>query len=165
MPAFAHTEAEISAFLRRDVPRLLAHLDPAQPPVWGQMTAQHMVEHLVGALRLSLGQYGLPAPPAGPAIDRMQAFLASAAPFPTNIRNPRMPAVPGPLRLATLPAANTALLLLLDDFFSHYAHQPTATAAHPMFGPLDFGQWQRFHFKHFTHHLTQFGLLPAPNTN
>lgn len=63
MSDFPYSEAETVAFLQRDVPSLLARLDPAQVPVWGQMTAQHMVEHLTGALRLSMGRYGLPAPP------------------------------------------------------------------------------------------------------
>ena len=161
MPFTAYTEAEIAHFLRYDVPALLTRLDPTQAPAWGQMTPQHMTEHLAGAVRLSMGRYNHPAPPAGPALDRMQAYLLADAPFPPGVRNPMLPATPGPLRLPSLAAAGAVLLLELDEFFAHYARQPAATAAHPMFGTLDFKQWRVFHFKHFSHHLLQFGLLPA----
>lgn len=149
MPNFPYSEAEITGFLRRQVPALLAHLDPAQAPAWGQMSAQHMVEHLAGAVRLSMGRYSLPTPPAGPALHRMQAHLLADAPFPPGVRNPAM------------AAASAALLVALDEFFDHYARQPTATAVHPLFGALDFPKWRLFHFKHFNHHLVQFGLLPT----
>ena len=161
MNDFAYSVPEINRFLCHEVPALLARLAPDQAPAWGQMTPQHMTEHLAGALRLSMGRFDHPAPPAGPALDRMQAFLQADAPFRPGVRNPTMPATPGPLRLPSLAAAVAALLLELDEFFAHYARQPAATAVHPMFGTLDFEQWRVFHFKHFSHHLLQFGLLPA----
>ncbi|NVO31837.1 DUF1569 domain-containing protein [Hymenobacter lapidiphilus] len=161
MTPFPYTEDETTRFLRREVPALLAGLASAQVPTWGQLTPQHMVEHLAGAMRLSMGRYNLPAPPASPALDLMQTRLQANAPFPPGVRNPRMAATPGPLRHASLTAATTELLLTIDEFFDHYARQPAATAVHPMFGPLDFGQWRVFHFKHFSHHFFQFGLLPT----
>lgn len=157
----AYSEAEITDFLRQQVPALLASLDPAQVPAWGQLTPQHMVEHLTGALRLSMGRYDLPAPPPSLALNQAAAFLRTDVPFARHIRNPMMPPTPGPLRLPSLTAAVAGLLLTLDEFFDHYARQPAATAVHPMFGTLVFAQWQAFHFKHFHHHLLQFGLLPA----
>ncbi len=157
---FAYSPLEITDFLRREVPALLTGLAPAQVPAWGQLTPQHMLEHLTGAVRLSMGRYGLPAPPASPALDLMQARLQANAPFPPNIRNPMMAPTPGPLRHSSLAVAATELLLTLDEFFDQYARQP-ATAVHPMFGSLDFAQWRVFHFKHFSHHFLQFGLLPA----
>jgi len=160
MDAFPYAEAEIARFLRADVPGCLARLTPAQVPAWGQLTPQHMLEHLAGALRLSIGRYGLPAPPASPALDRMQAHLLANAPFPPGVRNPTMRPEPAPLRLPSLAAA-AEVRLGLDEFFAHYTRQPAATAVHPMFGTLGFARWQVFHFKHFSHHFFQFGLLPA----
>ncbi|MDQ2771789.1 MAG: DUF1569 domain-containing protein [Bacteroidota bacterium] len=161
MTPFPYAEDETTSFLRVEVPALLARLDPGQMPAWGQLTPQHMVEHLTGAVRLSMGRYGLPAPPASPALDQMQAHLLADAPFPPGVRNPLMAVTPGPLRLPSLMAAATELLVTLDEFFDHYARQPTATAVHPMFGTLGQWQWQVFHFKHFCHHFFQFELLPA----
>lgn len=161
MTPFPYTEDETTRFLRREVPALLVHLSSAQVPAWGLMTPQHMLEHLTGAGRLSMGRYGLPAPPASPALDLMHARLQANAPFPPNVRNPTMAATPGPLRHPSLAVAATELLLTLDEFFDHYSQQPTATAVHPMFGTLDFALWRVFHFKHFSHHFFQFGLLPA----
>ncbi|MGI4870865.1 MAG: DUF1569 domain-containing protein [Janthinobacterium lividum] len=157
---FPYSEAEIGAFLQHDVPTLLAHLEPTQTPVWGQMTAQHMVEHLAGALRLSTGRYGLPIPPPSPALDQMQAYLQNDFPFIVSASNPATARKPGPLQLQSLAAAVTAVRLGLNEFFEHYARQPAATAVHPAFGNLNYHQWQVFHFKHFHHHLRQFGLLP-----
>lgn len=161
MPAFPYSETEITDFLRREVPALLASLDPGQMPAWGQMTPQHMLEHLAGAVRLSMGCYALPAPPAGPALDLMQTRLQANTPFPPNIRNPMMAPTPGPLRQPSPAVAATDMLRTLDGFFDHYTRQPAATAVHPMFGTLGFARWQVFHFKHFSHHFFQFGLLPA----
>ncbi|GAB3879169.1 hypothetical protein GCM10028824_42180 [Hymenobacter segetis] len=161
MSDFPYSEAEIIDFLQRDVPRLLVHLGPIQVPNWGQMTAQHMVEHLTGAVRLSMGRYGLPAPPPSPALDEVQAYLQADAPFNISTPNPATARKLGPVHQPSLAAAISLLLLTLDEFFDHYAQQPAATAVHPAFGNLNFRQWQVFHFKHFHHHLRQFGLIPT----
>jgi hypothetical protein len=162
LPGFPYSEAETVAFLQRDVPTLLARLDPNQAPIWGQMTAQHMVEHLAGAVRLSMGRYGLPVPPPSPRLAHMQAYLQENAPFTISASNPATARPLGPLQLPSLTAAVTAALLNLDEFFAQYAQQPASMAVHRAFGNLNYQQWLVFHFKHFHHHLRQFGLIPTP---
>lgn len=159
MSPFPYSEDEMTDFLRQQVPVLLARLDPAQAPVWGLMSAQHMVEHLAGAARLSAGHYQLPAPEPGAQFDPTHARLLADAPFSRHIRNPLLPALPRPLRLPSLAAAAAELLLTMDGFFTYHAQHPAAAPVHPLFGPLSFAEWRVFHFKHFGHHFLQFGLL------
>ena len=160
MSSFAYLEEEAVGFLRTEIPVLLARLDPDQAPAWGLMTPQHMVEHLMGAVLLSVGHYRLPVPEPPTYFEVARVRLLSDAPFTPNTHNPRLPLAPGPLRLPSLAVASAALLLELDGFFQHFEQQPAATPVHPLFGPLSFAEWRIFHFKHFGHHFLQFGLLP-----
>lgn len=156
----SYSEAEITDFLRHRVPVLLARLAPDQAPAWGLMTAQHMLEHLIGSLRLSVGRYDFAPPVPSPGLDQAWAWLASDRPLSREVRNHALPPTPPPLRLPSLAAAAAELLLSLDEFFAHFAHHPTAAPVHMLLGSLTFEQWRLFHFKHFGHHFLQFGLLP-----
>lgn len=170
MSSLTYCEEEITSFLRTEMPVLLARLDPNQAPAWGLMTPQHMVEHLMGAVLLSVGHYHLPVSESPTYFDAARVRLMSDAPFSPNTRNPRMPSTPGPLRLPSLAVAAATLLLEVDGFFNHFGQHPAAVPVHPLFGPLSFAEWRVFHFKHFGHHFLQFGLLaqsllPRPSPN
>jgi oxepin-CoA hydrolase/3-oxo-5,6-dehydrosuberyl-CoA semialdehyde dehydrogenase len=43
-------------------------------------------------------------------------------------------------------------------FNAFFSKNPAATPANAVFGPLTEDEWRRFHFKHFVHHLSQFGV-------
>jgi hypothetical protein len=97
----AYTEAETTDFLRRQVPVLLARLEADQLPAWGLMSAQHMVEHLTGAVRLSMRHYPMPPPAPSAALEHLRASLDTDAPFFRNRLNPAcqlFPAGSGSLR-------------------------------------------------------------------
>ena len=46
--------------------------------------------------------------------------------------------------------------------FLHVIDDPSfTTMLHPFFGDLDKEEWLLFQYKHFYHHLSQFGLMPS----
>jgi hypothetical protein len=154
MHAFPYSEAEVIAFLQRRAPELLLHLPPVQRPFWGQMNAPQMLAHLTEWVGRSAGHNSMPAAYFEPSL----YWLLSAAPLAHYPR--RLPPPEPVVHQSALAPAVAALRQALDDFFAYHARHPTATPAHPAFGPLTFGQWLVMHFKHFNHHLLQFGLLP-----
>ncbi|MEM9998353.1 MAG: hypothetical protein AAF809_11680 [Bacteroidota bacterium] len=136
----------------------LAHLNADDAPAWGQMTAQHMVEHLGLLVAFSYGRITSPVTPPEAKWARRQAALQTDDPFPRNFDPFKLGALP-PLRYAGLDAARTKLMDHVERYEAHWTAHPDATHVHPYFGPLGQDGWARFHHKHVRHHLTQFGLL------
>jgi hypothetical protein len=46
----------------------------------------------------------------------------------------------------------------VEDYYDYFEENPDSIFINPTFGPLNKEEWERFHIKHLTHHLTQFGL-------
>ena len=140
----------------------LAQLQPDTQPVWGLMTAQHVVEHLLLVLNVSIAKFKIPIEVVTPAekLPKYKASLMGDFPFPHDFKAPFLPKEDLlPLRYADLEAAKDALYQGIDNFFAYYEANPNITNPHPIFGDCHFEEWQRFHAKHFTHHFEQFGLL------
>ncbi|MGV3504365.1 MAG: DUF1569 domain-containing protein [Adhaeribacter sp.] len=155
------TKAEKSnAFLKEQVPALLAGLSPTQAPAWGRMTAQHMLEHLHLSLAMTRGIRILPH--AAPWLLRpfYKWYMLSSRPFPKNIHLPgdKGQALPA-LRYGSLEEALENLLLALDDTLSFLRKNRHVRTSHPYAGPFTPEEWRIFHAKHFRHHLRQFRLL------
>jgi oxepin-CoA hydrolase/3-oxo-5,6-dehydrosuberyl-CoA semialdehyde dehydrogenase len=47
----------------------------------------------------------------------------------------------------------------IDDYEIFFENYPGAKPVNVTFGELNKEEWDVFHQKHFTHHLSQFGLL------
>lgn len=124
------------------------------------MNAQQMVEHLIGAVKWSNGklQVKLIIPEEKLPIARKQ--LLSDMPLPHNFQNPFADTQ---TYLATLPEALQKLDTEIADFYTYFAAHPEARPLHAVFGPLNQEEWERFHTKHFSHHLEQFGLVDESN--
>lgn len=128
-------------------------------PAWGEMTAQHMVEHLVQTFRLSNGKIEITPAYEGRKLKVMRQFLESDKPMPKNFTNPAIGSGLKPLIFQNLEEAKSALLEETDEFISYFQKHPDATPVNPTFGALDYDGWIKFHRKHITHHFKQFGLI------
>lgn len=134
----------------------LQSLHPEVPPRWGRLTAPRMVTHLSDQMRLTLGD--LPAPPVRrdspwrhPVLKQAGLYLL---PWPRGrIRGPRE-------AFATRPADWAADLAALESLMDRFAVRGPIGRwpPHPYFGPLNGRQWGVFCFRHFHHHLSQFGV-------
>lgn len=137
---------------------LLDKLDPNTKPLWGNMSAQRMIEHLSDSIRVSSGKDFFPMEVPEDRIERMLAFLDSEKPMAKNISVSFAPA-DVELRNEEIELAIDEFLLEWIDFENHFAENPDTKEVHPYYGPLNYEQWLRLHAKHFTHHFEQFGLI------
>lgn len=137
---------------------LLENLRDNSKPLWGKMSAQHMIEHLIFSVQLSNGKIekGCYNPPE--KIPVLKRFLMSERPLPKDFVNPAIGLNLLPLQYENLESALLVLKQELEDYYSCFEENPTATFINPTFGELNKSEWDVFHEKHFTHHLNQFGL-------
>ena len=129
-------------------------------PLWGTMTPQHMVEHLVRAVQSSNGSFAFTefmTPPEKVPI--LKRFMFRTRPFPKNFVNTVIGEGLKPLVYSDLDSGKEELLKEIDDFHKYFKSNPEAKPINATFGPLTYEEWIAFHNKHFTHHLTQFGLI------
>lgn len=129
-------------------------------PAWGIMTPHHVIEHLSASFRMSNGSISLSQTISDEEIPARLTFLFSNEPFPKNLRNAALPAAGlRPLKTATREEAHALLEKMKQQFEQYFSDNPYATPIHPLFGPLNYEQWHRFHVRHMTHHALQFKLL------
>lgn len=140
-------------------PALLRTLDQSQRPVWGKLTPQHLVEHLVGSWRISNGRARVKCVFEGDELEKRRAFLFSDVPYAKNITNPVQGDGLAPLRKLNLEAAITQLEDEMNTFFEYFKENPNAIEVHPAFGDLDYNGWVEFQYKHMRHHLSQYQLV------
>jgi hypothetical protein len=150
------------AFLNRHFYDALESLSTDSLPQWGDMSAQHMVEHLLWAFMCSTGEITVPCRTPENLLDRIRRFLYDNRSTPRGFKNPLLGPAPPALHFKSLGDAVTALNQDVIRFTGHMLEEPLAIHVHPIFGPLGAEEWQRAHFKHCYHHLLQFGLIRDP---
>ena len=139
--------------------RLLARLGrlrPEHPPQWGRMTAPQMVTHLGDQMRLTLGDASLSptrirSPWRHPGFKQAALYLL---PWPKgSIKGP-------PEAFLTQPTGWSTDVAMLEALVERFTSRGPSGAwpAHPFLGPLNGRQWGVFCFRHFDHHLSQFGV-------
>ena len=138
---------------------LLNKLDPQQKPLWGKMTPQHMVEHLILAVQMGNGKLKLECFNPPEKIPTLKRFLMSSRPMPKLFVNPVIGEDLIPLENSSLLEAIEKLKNEIDDYVIFFENNPSANLVNVTFGELNKEEWDVFHKKHFTHHLSQFGLL------
>lgn len=146
-------------FLESGMMQLLSSLGAGVRPLWGGMTAQHMVEHLLWTFEFSTGDTNVHRDVPAPVAERMRRFLHDDRPTPHDFKNPLLGDTPPPLIFKNLEEARTALQKAVFRFFDLNGKNPEAIFDHPLFGPLGGEEWERALFKHCYHHLEQFGLI------
>lgn len=147
-------------FIELDISEIIQKLDKLKPdskPLWGNMSAQRMVEHLTDTLKIASGKTKFPLEIPEDRIEKMQAFLESDKPMARNIDVP-FAKKDTELRHEEIELAIDEFLLEWIDFEEHFADDENATELHPYYGNLNFEQWSRLHAKHLTHHFEQFGI-------
>jgi len=138
---------------------LLNKLDPKQKPLWGKMTPQHMVEHLILAVQMSNGKLKLECFNPPDKVPTLKKFLMSSRPMPKLFVNPVIGEDLIPLENSSLLEAIEKLKNEIDDYVIFFENNPGAKTVNVTFGELNKEEWDVFHKKHFTHHLAQFDLL------
>lgn len=142
-----------------EVPTILNRLNENSKPEWGNLTPQHMIEHLVSTWRISNGKSSAPQLTPDEKLPAYRKFLGSDAPFEKNIKNRLMGEGLPALRKKSLQEAKNQLMEEIIDFFAHHKNHPDSKSIHPFFGELDKEGWLKFQEKHMDHHFRQFNLI------
>lgn len=148
-------------FIELDITEVIKKLDKlseTSKPVWGEMSAQRMVEHLTDTIMIASGKKKFPLEIPEDKIEKMQGFLESDKPMARNIDVPFAKKNEA-LRNEEIELAIDEFLLEWLDFEEHYSENENRTELHPYYGNLNYDQWCRLHTKHLTHHFEQFGIL------
>lgn len=130
------------------------------PALWGTMTAQHMLEHLLLPLEFSRGLFDVPLVSPIEKVEKIKRImLLSDAPLKRDFPAPFLSPGLQPLKFGSLAESKLALYKEIEAFLNFWKENPSSIFTHPIFGPLNEKEWYVFHSKHFTHHLSQFGLV------
>lgn len=149
-------------FLQEEMFTLLGQLTEQSTAQWGKMNAQQMTEHLTDFFNVSVEKIIFPLITPPEHLARYREFLYSEKVFKENTKAPAevLGEDPLPLRAATLTDAKEKLKKTVEYFFKYFEAEPGKETMHPVFGMLHFSEWLMLHYKHVTHHLRQFNLMP-----
>jgi hydroxymethylglutaryl-CoA reductase len=149
----------IENFIELNLTESLYELHQDTAPLWGNMSAQHMVEHLSDLLKICNGNNLLEIPQVPEHMfDNMRRFLMGKSEFPKGFKSTLMGENPEPLRFSSITEALAELETERKIFVEYFELNPEKQPFNPTFGKLNQHQWIQFHNKHFTHHLKQFGI-------
>ena len=147
-------------FLTDTIFELLSQLKPDKQPLWGVMSAQHMVEHLFLIPALAIGRIEAPILGTDEQIAKRKVHtFEKQTPLPRDLKISLLSEKPGPLNFDSITDAVASLKELHLEFYRYYAEHPDAMQVHPLLGRLNFLEWDHFIAFHAKHHLVQFGLL------
>ncbi len=138
---------------------LLTNLHRDTKQLWGKMSAQHMIEHLILTVRISNGKSKIECFNPPEKIPILKRFLMSARPLPKEFINPLIGEGLVPLEYENLEEAKLVLEKELQFYYKYFENHPDASLVNPTFGELNKNEWDVFHEKHFTHHFGQFGII------
>lgn len=140
---------------------ILSKLQADDKPKFGQMTPQHMVEHLAFVVRFSNGKEPQQHNYSIEKEQKIKAFvIGTDNDMPIGFKSPVLPTEGLPiLQLANLANAIDQLKTELSDFDTYFIHHPLDKPINPTMGELSYREWIRFHSRHFTHHFRQFSLF------
>ena len=148
-----------SNFFDKVVIDCITNLPEDANSLWGKMTAQDMIEHLIWAFECSIGVIEVPCRTPENLLERAKRFLYDNRPTPQNFKNPLLGDDPLPHRYSTYSEAKGVLLKNVDAFNKYFIEHPKAVHTHPVFGSLGAEEWQRSQYKHCYHHLLQLGMI------
>ena len=137
----------------------LESLTTYHKPLWGKMSAQHMVEHLILAVKIGNGKLRLECFNPPEILSALRRFLLSEKPLPKEFINPAIGPDLLPLEFSSLEEAKEKLKSEIKDYIKYFRDNPDARPVNVTFGELNKEEWEIFHQKHLTHHLKQFGLF------
>jgi oxepin-CoA hydrolase/3-oxo-5,6-dehydrosuberyl-CoA semialdehyde dehydrogenase len=146
-------------FFPEIVPRAIDIISDDDAPLWGKMTAQQMLEHLVMTFQLSTGKIVVACSTPEKLLPRVKKFLYDDRELPRDFKNPMSNEDTPSMLLADLAKTKVALLEELEEFQQYFTTKPEAIHIHPIFGPLGKEEWHSIHFKHCYHHFKQFGII------
>jgi hypothetical protein len=136
----------------------LERLAPDARPLWGKMSQAQLLGHLNAVVRYTMGQ-GPRMPFRGNAVSRYIFGPLVRAGIVAIPRNVKLPRPEGMKERSPMPEGTLEdLRVTLDAYLNAFEQGQLAPCVHPFFGMMPPRQWNKFHVRHFEHHLKQFGV-------
>ena len=138
---------------RSEISRRLRSLSASSTRKWGSMSVENMLQHLRLSASMALGE--LPVPSANKRVFQvfpLKHLILYVLPFPKGA--PTAPALK-PGVSTSFEEERAAVLELLERIATDRSEGEARD--HPLFGPLTHKEWCGVTYKHFDHHLKQFG--------
>ena len=138
----------------REIIERIKRLAPDASRQWGKMSAPEMIAHLSDQMRHTLGDVPVAPRPGWMRTVFVRYFVIYWLPWPKGrVQGPAEAFVTKPVDWES----DIAILLELVDRF--VTHGPRGEwPEHAFFGRMSGRDWGFFCYKHFNHHLTQFGV-------
>ncbi len=152
--------SNLENYFEQTVPQLIASFNPTVLPEWGTMNATQMLDHLSDALKLSMGKYKIGEELITEKWEKYKAIgLNSERPLTKNFTNPIFSLLQK-IDEVEHEQAKQNLVQNFQAFRILFAKQGSDfKTIHNMFGKLNYHEWLWFHYKHYSHHFAQFGLV------
>lgn len=125
---------------------------------WGKMHIQHMLEHLILMLKISTGKLKVNLLVVEAEINLYKEVVFKDEPFAKNLKNPLLGENPSPLVFSDVTLAKKKLFEEFKIFKKYFEEYPERKTMHPLLGLISKDEWIKYHIKHLSHHLVQFGL-------
>lgn len=126
-------------------------------PLWGEMNLPQMFDHLRNTFQLSRIPFHHSQTPR---YSSRSKWLLLDEEFPKSV-----PLAEG-IREKLLESNSDSALNALNEFkkelvtYEEYiTSNPNHEQTHPVFGTLNVDLWNAFHYKHISHHFSQFGIV------
>jgi hypothetical protein len=144
-----HNEGDRTAIINR-----LRSLSPSSTARWGSMDVVAMVRHLNLSARMTVGELEVPsANKRAFQVFPLKHLLLYVLPFPKGA--PTAPELKPAIAAESLEEELSALLALVERIGTGPSDGPGPD--HPLFGRMTWREWGVVTYKHFDHHLKQFG--------
>lgn len=130
-------------------------LTPVSQALWGKMTVSQMLAHLVQSVKVVTAD----APPPRMFAGRLFGWALKKKLTDESVMTKNLPTVPAFVikEDKDLEKERTELLRQMQ-LFKMKGEKGVHNIAHPFFGKLTGEQWSFSMWKHFDHHLRQFGV-------
>ena len=139
----------------------IAKLEENQQPLWGEMSPQHMVEHLETSYRIASGEiqdFEIATPEK--YLEDTRSTLWNYKKMPKNYNFPLYKEGElFELEHSSLNEAKEKLKESRKEYIEFFKRNPNATLKNAVFGELTKYEWGLLERKHLNHHFSQFELL------
>ena len=139
---------------RTEIVRRVQALSTSSAARWGKMDVVGMLRHLNLSARMTVGELEVPSVNKRAfQVFPLKHLLLYVLPFPKGA--PTAPELKPNVAAESLEEERAALLALVERIGT--GPRDGAGPDHPLFGPLTWREWGVVTYKHFDHHLKQFG--------
>lgn len=116
--------------------KCLEDLNRDSKPIWGEMSAIHMLEHVIDAVRISNAKITVSGFTDSKKLAVFKKVLMSNRPLPKNFTNPNV-SYEYKAEFGNITEAVDILKSEVEDFYLYFENNPDERLTNPSFGDLN----------------------------